>query len=316
MRLILHRMNVDNVGNRRINARRARLAGKAFFLTYPQCSESKEALLAHLKTLGSVLQAVVSRENHQDGGHHLHAYVKYDKKIDTTNMAFFDFKEHHGNYQTCKNPLACKKYVEKDGDFIQEGIDYKSYQKARLEKKSIVAAQLISRQITVEEAVRTNPELIYQYFSLKKNVDSFLLNTQVVDHYQRDNYWIVGSPGIGKSQWAHRNYPDSYKKAQNKWWDGYKGELSVILDDMDTNTLGHYLKIWGDNYHCTGECKGGTVPLKHTTMIITSNYRISDLWENDKVMAAAIARRFKTFTVKGDYENGYFLEELSEYHKY
>jgi hypothetical protein len=84
-------------------------------------------------------------------------------------------------------------------------------------------------------------------------------------------------------------------KGQNKWWDGYQGQATVILDDMDTDCLGHLLKIWSDKYSCTGEVKGGTVPLMHTKFIVTSNYRIEELFK-DPIMAAALKRRFRVHT--------------------
>lgn len=84
--------------------------------------------------------------------------------------------------------------------------------------------------------------------------------------------WYYGKPGTGKSMKAYEENKGAFRKAQNKWWDGYQGEEAVILDDLDTNALGHYLKIWGDRYPCTGEVKGGQVTLVHRKIIITSNY--------------------------------------------
>jgi len=68
-----------------------------------------------------------------------------------------------------------------------------------------------------------------------------------------------------------------------------------LLEDLDTDVLGHYIKIWADRYACTGEVKGGTVPLQFKTFVITSNYTPEQLFAKDPTMAAAVRRRF-TFT--------------------
>lgn len=105
--------------------------------------------------------------------------------------------------------------------------------------------------------------------------------------------WIWGPPGTGKSHTAREMDPDAYIKAQNKWFDGYEGEKTIILDDLDTAMLGHHLKIWMDRYHCAGEFKGGTVNLRHTKFIVTSNFSIEQLFKDDEVLQQAIRRRCK-----------------------
>lgn len=124
------------------------------------------------------------------------------------------------------------------------------------------------------------------------------LSSSLIQHYHHDDVrglWLVGSPGTGKSRYARSQFPNAFFKAQNKWFDGYEGEEAIILDDLDKGgvCLGHYLKIWSDRYACSGEIKGATVKLRHKTFVVTSNYSIQDLWQDDKHMVEAILRRFK-----------------------
>jgi len=69
-----------------------------------------------------------------------------------------------------------------------------------------------------------------------------------------------------------------YYKPSTKWWDGYKGQRIVLIDDFELNGigyLGHYLKLWADPYgKLDGEVKGGTVILSFERLFITSNYTI------------------------------------------
>jgi len=106
--------------------------------------------------------------------------------------------------------------------------------------------------------------------------------------------WLYGAPGVGKSYAVREKFGDSlFIKPQSKWWDGYKNEQHVLLDDFDCKVMGHYLKIWSDAYKFSAESKNCTSrEIRPKTIIITSNYRIGELFE-DPMEYAAIARRFR-----------------------
>lgn len=63
-----------------------------------------------------------------------------------------------------------------------------------------------------------------------------------------------------------------YRKAStNKWWDGYKGEQNILIDEFDGQIGITHLLQWFDPYEMTVECKGGGVALHGVHWIITSN---------------------------------------------
>lgn len=86
-------------------------------LTWPQCSLSKEDVLLQLEQICAVKEYVIASEKHLDGSPHVHAFVKFSKKV-TLSPTKFDIFGHHGNYQVAKSWNAAAKYCKKDGDYI------------------------------------------------------------------------------------------------------------------------------------------------------------------------------------------------------
>jgi hypothetical protein len=78
--------------------RRFRLNSKGFFLTWPQCSATKEEAAAMLHSKGELEKLIVCRELHADGTPHLHAFAKYKTAKNYTTQSCFDIGEFHGNY--------------------------------------------------------------------------------------------------------------------------------------------------------------------------------------------------------------------------
>jgi len=108
--------------------------------------------------------------------------------------------------------------------------------------------------------------------------------------------WIMGNSGVGKSHsvWEKYNRDEVYLKARTKWWDGYRGQEIVLVDDFDKYNvkLGGDVKDWADKWPFHAEKKGGSLNIRPRLVLVTSQYSIEDIWE-DMQTRAALNRRFK-----------------------
>ena len=114
----------------------------------------------------------------------------------------------------------------------------------------------------VEAAVDNGLVHIKDYKKMKESLQLYQLNTKSLgDRDKLENLWIHGKSGAGKSHYVRENHPGFYDKPLNKWWDGYKDQKVVLIDDLEEQHgkwIGFFLKRWADHYSFPAETKGGT----------------------------------------------------------
>lgn len=99
-----------------------RINAKSVFLTYPQCDLTKELMMNYLASLKHECSyIIVCEEKHEDGSPHLHAVLKFKKKVDIRSESFFDINGFHPNIQTTKNINASIQYCKKEKCYLEEG---------------------------------------------------------------------------------------------------------------------------------------------------------------------------------------------------
>jgi len=106
--------------------------------------------------------------------------------------------------------------------------------------------------------------------------------------------WWVGPSGTGKSRLLWELYPHHFAKALNKWWDGFRHQDVVAIEEWSpkNDCTASSLKKWADRYPFPGEIKGGCLQgLRPKKIIVLSNYTPHQCFLNSEDLDP-ILRRF------------------------
>lgn len=99
-----------------------RFQGRYVFLTYSQVEvnddNTKQNLANHLMGLASRKPfgfCIVGHERHVErGGYHFHAFISFERKLDTSNERKFDWNGYHPNIAACPVPKNFYNYTIKN----------------------------------------------------------------------------------------------------------------------------------------------------------------------------------------------------------
>jgi len=185
--------------------------------------------------------------------------------------------------------LQNRVYCSKGGDFHEFGVPpVTDTQRGDSEFNRWVNAWTAATQGHLEE-IPADIRIRY-YGTFKRIVTDYM--PAVPQLTQPCGIWIHGESGCGKTRSVVEAYPHAFPKPRNQWWDGYQHEEVVYLDDIDVfdKALGGKLKHWADCYAFIAEIKGGSLKIRPKKFIVTSQYRIDEIWEDLRTVDALLRR--------------------------
>lgn len=131
---------------------------------------------------------------------------------------------------------------------------------------------------------------VRHYGNLRRIASDYVPSPAIV----RSVYVFWGPTGVGKSRraWEMAGLDGFPKDPRTKFWDGYSGQRSVIIDEFRGGIDVAHILRWTDRYPVRVEIKGGSVPLLADTLIFTSNLSPGSWYpELDAATFAALERR-------------------------
>lgn len=243
-----------------------------FLLTIPYSDfiPSEDVLQQHLVYIKG------QHECGQGGYEHWQVLAAFSKQV-TLNQC----KQHFSptTHVELTRSSAANDYVWKEDSRVGIQFEYGTLPKSRARKADW--------DQVFDDAARGNFDnipkdiLIRNYSAIKRiRVDNVV--PPIRDNIAVHVYW--GESGVGKTRRAWHEAGSAnevyIKNPNTKWWDGYRGQKTVIIDEFIGRVDISYILTWLDRYPCMVEVKGFSVPLEATTFYITSNVDPQD-WYRD-----------------------------------
>ncbi|AJD07482.1 replication-associated protein [Odonata-associated circular virus-13] len=226
---------------------------------------------------------IYGRETCPDSGRtHLQGFVAFKNR-----QYFTACKKYFGtaHVEACKGTFAeNQEYCKKDGDYKEFGTAPEIKSGGDVFNDVLRKAEAGS----IQEIKDLYPGLYIRYKKTLESIKRF--NAEQLE--ESCGIWLTGPPRSGKDYAVSTFFSSIYSKMLNKWFDGYEGEECVHLSDMDKNHvyMGSFLKIWCDRYPFRAEIKGGTMVIRPKYIVVTSNYKLEDIFDGS--MLSALQARF------------------------
>lgn len=237
-----------------------RLNSSGIFLTYSQCPATKEQILEAIQTLAGakgwqLKKYLIAQELHEDGNYHIHAFFKFEKKLDIRDSHVFDLEAgdetYHPNIAGARNEAAVARYCTKDGDYISDFYALCSAWTEAASAPTVGDALAILREkeaktlqtcfgniLSFHNYIRKDHTTIHPPNGLTYFPNVLMPMVEWVELFLHTNterppcLILVGDSRCGKTSWAKSLAPHMYFRGQINWDEWNETAQLLVIDDI------------------------------------------------------------------------------------
>jgi hypothetical protein len=265
----------------------------AHVFTINNYSQDDVERLRSLGQSGEIRYLVFGREKGAQGTPHIQGYVRWRKQI-AFSLAKTQIAPRAYVDKANGSPESNKNYCSKEGDFEEFGIiPTGTKRKSDLE-------QFVDRAKNGESIPQLAESMPSTYIRNYRGILHWADTTNLTPsrNWKTEVRVFTGNPGVGKSLRAFTEgtqIGECYYKPNGEWFDGYRGQPVIILDDFYGSMPAHDFLCLTDRYPMRLKIKGGFVNMQARVIIITSNKRPSQWYKPDVIDVHALYRRITSY---------------------
>lgn len=250
----------------------------------------------------AVRYAVYQEEIGESGTHHFQGYVEFSSPQRLTGLKKLSgLRRAHWEPRKGTREEA-RDYCMKPDSQVCGPYEYGEFSAGGQGRRNDITAfkQAIDTGSSDLQLWDSHPAQLLRYFN---TVSKIRLLKCPRRNWPMEVHYYCGVPGTGKSKAAMDQHPQAFWVSKGRtgvWWDGYAGESTVVLDELDGTwfTWTFFLKLL-DRYPMNVETKGSSVPFLANTIVITSNRYPWELYSKERFPLPALFRRITQITLFG-----------------
>lgn len=217
------------------------------------------------------------QEVSESGTPHLQGYIRFQNQV-RFNFVKKLLPSAHLEIMRGTSDEAIN-YCKKDGMWTDKGTPPSQGRRCDLIK---LRDDIVNGK-RVDDICQENPDIVFQYGRVLDRLEDIHMRT-VFRKEMTKCIWYVGPTGVGKSHNAYAGFtPETHYVVPNDngWWDGYKQQATVIINDfrgeMKYNELLQLIDKWPYSVKRRGR---EPMPFTSSLVIITSSLSPSDIYCN------------------------------------